>query len=84
MTMTASKKGSTKTTFEQHLQRLEEIVDKLEQGEIGLEDSIRLYEEGLLLSRACMERLAQAELKVKKLTKDMNGELHLLSDNDNE
>ena len=71
--MTASKKEGQKPSFEQSLRRLEEIVKKLEQGEVSLDDSIRMYEEGMSLSKACMEKLTQAELKLKKLGKDMEG-----------
>jgi len=55
------------------MKRLEEIVTKLERGDVSLEDSIRMYEEGVLLSKQCMERLSQAELKLKTLGRDVEG-----------
>lgn len=53
--------------FEKKLGRLEEIVKKMEQGELALEDSLKLFEEGVKLSRDCHKQLNEAELKVKKL-----------------
>ena len=75
-------KNYQKQTFEESLHRLEEIVNKLEQGEVPLEDSIRIYEEGLALSKACLERLTQAELKLKKLSKNIDGSFQLLDEED--
>ena len=66
-------KNAAKPSFEDSLRRLEEIVSRLEQGEIPLDESIKMYEEGLALSKACIDRLMQAELKVKRLVKDMDG-----------
>ena len=75
--MAAAKKESSKRTFEHSLARLEKIVDSLEQGEVPLENAIALYEEGILLSKECMETLSKAELKIKKLSKDLNGKIEL-------
>ncbi|MBI4971221.1 MAG: exodeoxyribonuclease VII small subunit [Candidatus Omnitrophica bacterium] len=61
--------------FEKALERLEKIVSELEGGEISLEDAIKKYEEGVKLSRTCMEKLSQAERKVEILTKTLNGEI---------
>ncbi len=71
-------KNPQKQTFEESLQRLEELVTKLEQGEVPLEDSIKMYEEGLTLSKACITKLTQAELKLKKLSKDIDGNFQFL------
>lgn len=73
-------KGTQKHTFEASLRRLEEIVNKLEQGEVPLEDSIKLYEEGLALSKKCIEKLTQAELKLKTLSKDIDGNFQFLEE----
>ena len=78
--MSGSKKNSTKHTFEQSLRRLEEIVEKLEQGDVPLEDSIKMYEEGLALSKECVEKLTQAELTLKRLSKDMKGSFRLIEE----
>lgn len=53
--------------FEKKLGRLEEIVQKMEKGELALEESLKLFEEGIKLSRECHTRLNEAETKVKKL-----------------
>ncbi|PIS11065.1 MAG: exodeoxyribonuclease VII small subunit [Bdellovibrio sp. CG10_big_fil_rev_8_21_14_0_10_47_8] len=53
--------------FEKKLGRLEEIVQKMERGELALEDSLKLFEEGVQLSRDCHLRLNEAEAKVQKL-----------------
>jgi exodeoxyribonuclease VII small subunit len=53
--------------FEKKLGRLEEIVQKMEKGESSLEDSLKLFEEGIKLSRECHTQLNSAEAKVKKL-----------------
>jgi len=62
-------KQQTKNTFETSMKRLEKIVSSLEEGEVSLEDSLALYEEGIELSQSCMEKLTQAELKLKRITK---------------
>ncbi len=57
--------------FESSLARLEEISAQLESGEVGLEDSIRLYEEGIELAKICYSTLKDAELKVTELKKQL-------------
>lgn len=54
-------------SFEKKLTRLEEIVQKMENGELSLDDSLKLFEEGVKLSRDCNKELGEAEQKVKKL-----------------
>ncbi len=53
--------------FEKKLKRLEEIVNKMETGDLSLDESLKLFEEGVKLSRECNDALSQAELKVKEL-----------------
>lgn len=53
--------------FEKKLNRLEEIVQKMEKGELALDESLKLFEEGVKLSRECNQRLNEAEAKVKIL-----------------
>jgi len=53
-----------KDTFEKDLKKLEEIVAKLEDGDVQLEESMKLFEEGVKLSRLCSERLDKAEKKL--------------------
>ena len=64
-----------KLTFESAAERLEEIVRLLENGKAPLDDSLKLYEEGISLVRFCNEALEGAEKKIKILTVDGNGEL---------
>ena len=51
-------------SFESALERLEIIVEKLEAGEISLEESIELYQEGVILSKYCSQKLEEAEGKI--------------------
>lgn len=69
--MTKKKESS----FENSLQRLQEISDILEKGEIGLEDSIKLYEEGINLAKICYSSLKEAELKVTEIKKQFENGL---------
>ena len=59
--------------FEASLQRLEEIVRALDGGTAGLDDSLKLYEEGIKLVRTCTETLEKAEQKVKMLSLRVDG-----------
>ena len=61
-------------SFEEALQQLEQIVQKLEKGELPLEESLKLYEEGIRLSRLCHGKLEEAEGKIEMLMKDARGE----------
>ena len=70
-----TKKGSK--TFEAALKRLEEIVDALEEGKTPLDKAMELYEEGLELSRFCGEKLKATELRLKKLSKTIDGQFEL-------
>jgi len=54
-------------SFEDALARLEEIVEKLEAENISLEESVKLYEEGIELSKFCTQTLEQAELRIEKV-----------------
>jgi exodeoxyribonuclease VII small subunit len=62
-------------TFEEGLQRLEDIVRRLEEGSLSLDESLRLYEEGIAAFRRCQALLEQAELKVRKLVETLDGDL---------
>jgi exodeoxyribonuclease VII small subunit len=64
-----------KTTFEQALGQLERIVEQIENGEIGLEESIARYEEGTRLIRQCRVILDAAEKKIQLLAKADDGQL---------
>ena len=60
-------------TFEQNMQRLEQIVRSLERGDAPLEESLKLFEEGTGLVRACGKLLDEAELQVKKVMVGLDG-----------
>ncbi len=64
-------------TFEESLNELERIVKQLENGDLPLEDSLKLFEEGVKLSRSCRERLTVAERRIEVLMKDGNGDLRI-------
>jgi exodeoxyribonuclease VII small subunit len=64
-------------TFEAALQKLETIVQRLEKGELALEESLALYEEGIRLSRLCHAKLEEAEGKIELLVKDARGDVVL-------
>ena len=54
-------------SFEKNLQKLELIVEKLESGEIGLEESVKLYEEGMKIKKICDNKLKDIEMHIKKI-----------------
>lgn len=62
-------------TFEQALAKLEAIVRDIEEGKIGLEESIKRYEDGMNLLSRCRGILAQAEMKIQKLQAKADGEI---------
>jgi exodeoxyribonuclease VII small subunit len=62
-----------KEKFEDALNKLEKIVSKLEEGDIPLEESLKLFEEGIRLSRFCNQKLDEAGKKVEILLKGKNG-----------
>ena len=59
--------------FEEALKRLEEIVAELEKGELALEKALKLFEEGIKISRLCGEKLQEAEQRIEILVKDSQG-----------
>jgi exodeoxyribonuclease VII small subunit len=69
----AAKKGD-KNSLEHSLKRLEEIVGSLESGDVPLDDAISLFEEGIRISKECAEKLKSADLKIKKLSKSVEGQ----------
>ncbi len=61
--------------FETSFKRLEEIVEELESGELSLEKSLKIFEEGVKLSRVCSNKLDEAEKKIEILLKNQDNEL---------
>lgn len=64
---------SEKMKFEDLLLKLEKIVEKLEKGDLSLEESLSAYEEGIKLSKICLKQLDEAERKIEILTRGENG-----------
>ena len=62
-------------SFETSLAELEQIVGRLEGGDLPLEESLELFEKGIKLSRECRERLTNAERRIEILMKDADGNL---------
>lgn len=65
-------KKKNENNFEQNLTRLEEISKLLESENLGLDESIALYEEGIKLSKLCISKLKKAELKITKLKNEIS------------
>ena len=64
-------------TFETSLKELETIVKQLEEGDMPLEESLKLFETGVRLSRECRERLNNAERRIEVLMKEADGSISL-------
>jgi exodeoxyribonuclease VII small subunit len=64
--------------FEEQLTALESVVEKLERGELSLEESVRLFEEGVKLSNACKKELEAAEGKIQLLVEKGRGEMRVV------
>ena len=62
--------SKSEPTFSQSLKRLEEIVEKLEDPNLDLEDGLSLLEEGVKLHKLCRDKLTQANTKIEKILKD--------------
>jgi exodeoxyribonuclease VII small subunit len=60
-------------TFEERLTQLESVVERLERGELSLDDSVRLFEEGVTLSNACKAELEKAEGRIQVLVDTRQG-----------
>ena len=61
--------------FEKAMTRLENIVEELERGDLNIEKSLEIFEEGIKMSRVCSNKLNEAEAKIEKLTKGKKGDL---------
>ncbi|MCX6140239.1 MAG: exodeoxyribonuclease VII small subunit [Candidatus Kapabacteria bacterium] len=65
-------KKAEEPSLEQSLKRLEEISTLLDRGELSIDEQLKIYEEGMVLSQQCREYLEQAELKVRRLSGEDN------------
>ncbi len=70
-----TEKQEAKQTFEASMERLEQIVKQLEQGDLPLERSLELFEEGMKISEICRRQLEEAENKVELLVKKSDGKV---------
>lgn len=62
-----TKKKEKEILFEDYLKKLEKIVQQLEEGELTLDESVKLYEEGMSISKICLEKLNKAKQKIEQL-----------------
>ena len=76
MTETMVSKKQSDFNFEKALQELEELIEKMETGNLSLEESLKYFERGVVLTRNCQQALAEAEQKVQILLKQ-NGKEQL-------
>lgn len=67
------KQKKSDKTFEFSYSRLEEILQKLESEDVTLEETIKLYEEGLILTKECYDKLTKAELRIKEINNSTKG-----------
>lgn len=83
-TETMKSQEAPQQNFESSLDALEKIVRELEQGDLPLEKSLELFEQGVRLSRECQERLNQAERRIEILLRDNEGRpaAHAFEDDD--
>jgi exodeoxyribonuclease VII small subunit len=65
-------------SFEEHLIALESVVERLERGDLSLEESVRLYEQGIKLSDACKKELETAEGKIQLLVEQRSGAMKMV------
>jgi exodeoxyribonuclease VII small subunit len=67
----ASERGTSAESFEKMLEQIESIVERIERGEVGLEQALAEHERGVRMIRACREILHKAEQRVEMLNKDL-------------
>lgn len=83
--MPAEKKSATKAaTFESSFTRLEEVVRKLEEGRLTLDEASGLFEEGMKLAKTCNELLSNAELKITRLKSNFAEQMNLVPGDDDD
>ena len=65
-----AKSKSKETSFEEDLERLDEIVKRLEDGDLPLDEAVRLFKEGTALSKRCSKKLDEAEARIEMIVED--------------
>ena len=76
------KKKQEEKKFQEGLVNLEKVVERLESGDLSLEDSLAAFEEGVGLVKFCNQKLSEVEKKIELLVKDKDGKLQLTSGDD--
>jgi exodeoxyribonuclease VII small subunit len=71
------KPRKTEKTFEESFSRLEKILERLESEDISLDETLKLYEEGLTLTKVCYDKLTNAELRIKEINKNIKGDFEI-------
>jgi len=72
-----TKKKSEEISFEEYLKKLESIVQQLEEGELTLDESVKLYEEGISISKLCLDKLNKTKQKIEQLVVEGGGKYSL-------
>ncbi len=72
-----AQKNQPEKKFEEALKELEKVVERLESGELSLEDALAAFEEGIRLVKYCNQKLTEVERKIELLVKDKEGKLQL-------
>ncbi len=75
--LTMGSRKPTADSFEHSLKKLQAIVETLERGSISLDEAMKMYEEGVKISKQCLDQLSKAELTMKRLSKDLDGNAEL-------
>lgn len=64
-------------SFEECFSRLEKILERLESEDVTLDETIKLYEEGLSLTKSCYDKLSSAEMRIKEINKTFKGDIEI-------
>ena len=70
---------SGEKTFEENFSQLEKILQKLENEDVSLDETLKLYEEGLTLTKLCYEKLTNSELRINEINKTLKNDLVIRS-----
>lgn len=71
------KSSKSAKSFEECFSRLEKILERLESENVTLDETIKLYEEGLTLTKFCYDKLTNAELRIKEINKTLKGDIEI-------
>jgi len=71
-------------SFEQAIDKLEDLIERIESGEVGLEEAIEQYEQGQALIKRCRGILNKAERRIAELTQDTDGQPTIATDGDDQ